>query len=408
MPVNFERIPPRVAVPPPPRASVALWAGLFFIITCSGAGLATVLWADSGRDSTLWFWYCAVIFPMLIWGLVLCIYRGLIHARRAEAMAINRVSEKLEQAQHQQASLPLHVMGYAWCLPLAGDVSAERVLSGNIKMSARTSAAYPDIEVRAHWLDVPGRRFYSGNVLLEHERHQALCRWLVPQLVGRVRSGLAELPARTTLNVDVYVHPLVDPTEVAAQVEDLILAEAPHLQVGVRTSAQNASLFLVDAWHDQSKPQHARLLVSLQMQRAISHVLPDGAVEAAVAILVAHPDNLTKRAAPLHLHRPSKGGVDHHQEVLDLALRWSGVTAAQVQTIWGDNVPTEIIRPIPPVAEATPRTDWVDVKTTVGDCGMAGSWLAVALALDHARQSGNPQLVVSRSATELIAIGCGV
>lgn len=406
MPVDFERVPPRVQVPPPARPAPILWAILIVVIVALGATLTVVLWPKGAPSNTLWFWCCVALFPSFAWLFLFSVSRGITHARRCEAIAINHVSDRFEQERHTLASRPLVVLGHAWCFSaLDKDNDAESVVNGSLQLGTRPSAAQPGTDVNARWLEIPGAPFYPGNKLVEHRRHQAVSSWLLERLVDHVGSGLASLPAHTVLHVDVCSRSLAKLAEVQVRLQELILAKAPTLQLKINASEEHFPLFHVDDWHDQIQPREARLLVCLQLRKAISALLQDGVAEAGIALLVAQP-GIVLNTPSLHLHRPAKGKADGKHEASDLAVRWCRANAAQVRTIWSHALPDDVMRRVKASPQFNQSAQQVDISTTIGNCGGAGAWLATALALELVRLNGSPQLVLSQQGDDLIALAC--
>jgi hypothetical protein len=406
MPIDFERIPPRLPVPPPARPSIILWTFLLALTVALGAGLTVMLWPKGAPSNTLWFWCCAAIYPIFVWSALLCCSLGIGYAKRSEAIAVNRVSDSIEQERHELARKPLVVLGHAWCFSFNDEENdAEGVFNGSLQLRSRPSVGQLGTDVRARWLEIPGEPFYSGNVLYEHERHKALCDLLLNRLVESIGSALTALPLHTVLHVDLCVKSLVRLHRVQARLQDLILAKAPSLQIKVTASEDHVSLFRADDWHDQLRPGEVRLLLSLQLRRAISELLEDGNAEGGVALLVARPGAVCSDTS-LRLHRPAMGRVDAEGEPFARALRWGGVEASQIRTIWSHALADELAHPVRASPQFSQDLQWTDVSATVGQCDGAGAWLALALALEHARLTGGPQLVLSQQGDELIALVC--
>src|SRR6266702_5118384 len=115
MPIDFARVPPRVAVPEAPQPSRLRWAILLVMTMCLGAALAIALWPAGRPTDTVWFWLCVIVYPALAWAFLLCCRLAYSYARRSSAIAHNTVSEGEEENCHKLASEPLVVLGHGWC-----------------------------------------------------------------------------------------------------------------------------------------------------------------------------------------------------------------------------------------------------------------------------------------------------
>jgi hypothetical protein len=60
MPIDFNRVPLRVEVPPPPQPSMIVWIVLLVLALGAGARLTITLWPAGRPTNTLWFWFCIV------------------------------------------------------------------------------------------------------------------------------------------------------------------------------------------------------------------------------------------------------------------------------------------------------------------------------------------------------------
>jgi hypothetical protein len=57
-------------------------------------------------------------------------------------------------------------------------------------------------------------------------------------------------------------------------------------------------------------------------------------------------------------------------------------------------------------SKVDPNTSLISLDTSIGDCGIAGSWVALALASQQAMNTAEPQLVLVQEGEELIALTC--
>lgn len=410
MPIDFARVPPRVAVPERPRPSKVLWAVLLGVVMCLGAALAIFLWPAGRPTSTAWFWFCVIGYPVLAWAFLLCCRLGYGDARRRGAIANNRVSEAEEMKCHKLASEPLAVLGHARCFSSDDQENGiEGLVDGSVTMAARSSRAVPGLDVKGRWLEIPEKPFHAGNELTEHARHRVVSDWLLNRLVGRMGTELAALPGRTALQVDLCIRSEIDPASVRTRLQELIAARAPALRVTVSVSGTHPSLFQTDAWHDGLKPGEAHLLIAIQLRKAVSERLQGGVAETGVALLLGHPGIVRKMPAigtSLRLHRPAIGASDKVSKPLELAARWSQADSTCIKTVWHHGLTEELSRSVKSAPHFGEQTRWVDLGATVGTCDGAGAWLAAALAAEHASLTGHPQLVLTQEGTDMIALVC--
>jgi hypothetical protein len=405
MSVDFARVPPRVVVPDPPHLIWPLWAMLFAIVMSAGAALSVYILPPSDGANNLWFWISTIAYPAMAWLFLLCWWLGWRHARRSTAEATNYVNERELQRCHQQASQPLAVLGHAWCFSENEEANGiADLVDGNLKLEPRVSLADPDTDVTARWINIPGQAFYAGSEVAEDVRRIATLEWLLSRLVGKLANDLRLLPASITLRVTLSIAEPID-AEAAGQLLRRMLNEMRlNADVTVEAKNENVSLFQVDAWLDSKDAKLAYLLVAIQLRNAISEVLAAGSAEGGVALLFGLPSHA--QTSTVHVHRPSKGAQDAIDSTLALATRWGVSRASEFKAAWESSVSPRFRTAIQSSSEFDPNTSLIGLDTSVGDCGIAGSWLALALASQQAMNTAEPQLVLVQEGEELVALTC--
>lgn len=240
MPIDFARVPPRVAVPAPPQLSKPVWAVVLGVVLCLGAALTIFLWPKGRPTNTVWFWFCIFGYPTFAWAFLLCCRLGYLYVRRSGAIAALRISDRETEKCHALASTPLALLGHAWCFSSDRDENGiEGLVDESLKLLNRASMAKPNADVRARWIEIPDRQFHAGNELTEHARHQAVCDWLLARLVDDLAPQLMTLPARTILHIEADLNCALEDTDVRARLQQIVSAKVPALRVmmtpGVRT-----------------------------------------------------------------------------------------------------------------------------------------------------------------------------
>lgn len=407
MPVDFNRVPPRVDVPPAPRPSLIVWLSQLALFAGAGAALAIVLWPAGMQTNTLWFWVCVAGYPVMTWAVVLLVWLGYRYIRRNQAIATNRVSDKAEQACHDAASRPLAILGHAWCFSAdETENAAENVRGGSVAMHPRPSAAVGDTEVLARWLEIPDLVFSPGNEQSEIERHQTVGPWLLERLLNRLTPALAALPPRTRLLVEMSLCATLDAKAVESLLRERLATLAPTMKFAVKSEGKAIGLFRTDAWADRRDPEVARLLIAIELRDAISAVLSGGVAEAGVALLVGHPRLTSAVPTQVRLHRPSRGTFDAANTTLKLAARWGRSSVDHPRTVWSHGLTLDQAGGIRQAATIPDGTPWIALESSVGDCSRAAPWLAVALAAESARATGQPQFVLCNDGERLVALVC--
>ncbi|HDV6324270.1 TPA: hypothetical protein RJR39_000302 [Burkholderia cenocepacia] len=408
MPVDFNRVPPRVAVPPPPQVSMIVWTVLLVLVMCAGAGLAIMLWPADRPINTLWFWFCAVGYPFLVWAFGLFAWFGYGYARRNQALATNRVSDEAEQACHALAARPLAILGHAWCFAANDSENAlEGILNGSELSTRRPSGAVADSDVHARWLDIPDLPFHPGNELVEHARHHAIGMWLLERLIDDLLPQLSALPPRTQLQVELQHRSRVTSESVETRIRELIAERVPVLKIDLMPGKHTSSLFRTDAWLDKRDVNTAHLLIAVELRDAISTVLSGGVAEAGVALLVGGSRLAsTANSVGLRLHRPAKDSLDGATRTVGLAARWGRSSLERLRTVWTHGLTRDSVGAVRQTARFPDQTHWNVLENSVGDCSGAGPWLAVALAAESARITGDSQMVLCGDGKDLIALVC--
>ena len=150
MPVDFQRVPPGLSVPPVPQPSKPVWAAVLLMVMSAGAALTVMLWPAERPSSTPWFWICLLGYPLLIWTFMLSSWLGYGYVRRNGAIATNRVSEQTEQLCHVVAGRPLAILGHAWCFSSKDTENAlKSLLDGSVQVKPHPSGAIADSDVIA-------------------------------------------------------------------------------------------------------------------------------------------------------------------------------------------------------------------------------------------------------------------
>lgn len=394
-------------MPPAPAPSVIVWLLLLILVQSAGAVLTVTMWPAGEPTNTLWFGLCVAGYPFMAWALLLCGRLGYGYTRRNQAIAMNRVSDAAEQTCHDVASRPLAVLGYAWCFSAdPTENSFDGLRDGTTQLKSRLSAAVADTEVHARWIDIPGRRFNPGNELSEKVRHETVCTWMLARLLDPIVPQLSALAPVAKVQVELRVNSRAKPDFIEAGIRRELAHRAPGLGFEVVPGGNAIPLFRADAWHDARHAGNAHLLIAIELLDVISATLSDGVAETGVALLVGPPRLASSASSKLSLHRPAKGACDVGGATVALAARWGRIRIDRLKAGWTHGLSTDRSALIRRTVSVPDDLHWCELEASVGNCGGAGAWLAVALAAEGARTTDEPQLVLCGHGEELTALVC--
>ncbi|MCF1369456.1 hypothetical protein KPA93_08110 [Burkholderia cenocepacia] len=387
MPVELPELDPPDVPPRPPRASV--WIGLLVVVMIVGAALALWTWPKGEPSDSAWFWVRVFGLPALTWcamfGLRLHYYDEQMQRRQAErdVRAVER-EKKLRFARE-----PLAVLACTYLIAPGSTAVASKIAGGKLALSARTSAAgiaairHTALELNES-KEMPGRYRACFNALLE-------------QIAGAVMAVPTRVPfsVQLLLPADADHDDLLDTWHSCWVANNLRPAPAKRLSI-------EQGVMIVDEWLDiRGGPslECATLFVSVQLHDNP----PQSSAEAAVGMLLAWAPlaeryGLTARAL---LHRPVEMGASGLDAALSEVLLWGETTAAEINDLWQAGVPGRDQRALLQaasdaklgVSQTAGLSGVHDVDLAIGHSGVSAGWLDLALGIEHAIQTGAPQLM---------------
>ncbi|WP_377681632.1 hypothetical protein [Paraburkholderia rhizosphaerae] len=231
-------------------------------------------------------------------------------------------------------------------------------------------------------------------------RHRACFKALIKQIEGAVSAIPNRIPFSVRLHLpgDSTQQQLLDTWQSCWAAQKLRPVQAQLL-------SSNKGMMALDEWLDiRGGPslERATLFVSVQLHDNP----PQSSAEAAVAVLLAWAPLAERYALPILAlsHRPVEV---QEPSALDAAvskvLQWGESTPADISDLWQAGLSSMEKGALAQaasnlklrVSETTGLTGVHDVDHAIGNPGVCAGWLAVALAIEHAVQTGAPQLIAS-------------
>lgn len=156
----------------------------------------------------------------------------------------------------------------------------------------------------------------------------------------------------------------------------------------------------LDAWLDDTdhcRRNRVELFINVQFRDDP----PDNSAEAATALLIAWPEIAARLALPIQawLHRPVRACTEQAGIALQAALQWGCIETAANAQVWTSGLATDgrtaCTRALSQSC-ANAQTTTADIDAALGHAGHAAGWLACALAAEHAKATGEPQLIATQ------------
>ncbi len=389
---------PRRTPPAPPRAVVWLVACVCTI--AAAAAYTLVTWPKSVPTGTAWFWLRVLGFPAL----ACTILYGL------RLLYFERETERQDAEREQWEADCAEAIGFAQ-EPIALLASGYLCALGNSDVAGAMADG-----VRQLRSDVPAA---GGKTV----RHTALSLIDDPVLADRYASCFRELLAM----IDDALHGLprslpfeirldcpgnVEANELC-EIWQRCWAETGHRAAEISVLARDEGVMSLDTWLDAyggSALEKYVLFVAVQLYEKP----PAGSAEAAVALLLGWTQTAQRNGAPITalLHRPVERPDDTLLDALRTGVLWGRAKPDVVLDVWQTGLaPSDkpaLLEASSEIKLGASNTDdlsgFHDIDLAIGHAGVADAWLAIALAAEHAVQSGNPQAVATRRGDLRVAV----
>lgn len=397
MPIDFNALPARVAVPTA-QSSLVRWLIALVIIMAVGAALSIATWTAGRATQTLWFWTRTFGLPFLVWVFIYCGWRFLLAHRRRHTLADNAAIARREDRLHHEASVPFAVIGQSWCISA---ISERNRLED--AMNAGERADDPS-EVRG--LVIPGKPFFPGNRADEALRHAALLEWLLIELLKPLVRHIHNAGHRHAIAIRLCINSELTPEStresVARAWPTLGLTHPERVEL-----VEMMSLYAVDDWLDNRVRTPLHLAIAVQLRGAISEGLKTGEAEGAAAVLLAAQTG--HEASPtdaICAHRPAKSADRTIGDGMANALRWGRCDDGKIDRRWDTGLAEPLEQALKRLDNPVNDASAVNLPETVGNAGVATPWLALALAAARAKESAGAQFILDQHDGELVAMIC--
>lgn len=395
MPIDLSALPAEVACGDDGPSAV-IWLVLFIVVMGAGAGLTLWCWpaGKSVHEGVFWAWLFGV--PGLCYGVMFSLRYGLFQYAQMKTHIRNEVRDEGLRVAIRHAQQPLSLLEIAYVTALGGDRVAERIVDGE---SVLESTYVDAVNAHVRHSILTESEDEAGPVASEFARKPAAIRSesVYQVLLERMTDALRDLPAR--LHLDVY---LVADGRSIDPAEALVGWKRIWVEMGLRGenvehTTADYGVMEVDRWLDNGgKTARAILVVAAQLY----DVPPSDSTEAGVALLFV-TQCAGRRAGWVGntaLHRPVEGTLSDMGGVLASAMQWGRGSADEAGSLWQSGVDSATGAAILAAWTNAGRNagEIQEVDASLGHAGIAADWLGIALASEHAHQTGRPQMVASQ------------
>ena len=405
MPVDLRPIgPPKQYPPPGPRLRTWLFVWIACVILTDGAVL--LLWPHGMPAQGAWFLFLVAGLPNAIFGALFMMHRIGYESAHLRTLYYNEHREKRRRRMIARGQQALHLLDYAYQLPLKDGTLARTVTDGPELLKAQVLRDGTTIVRHTRLPDEPDSDTSDPRLLqVLHQASLTRDGKLYAQLLAPLAATLEKLlhvgPAPAVRLV------VADPARsghALALMHTVVGAFGlPALECSMVPGSDG--LTPVDAWLDANETRPL-LVIAVQLHG----VPPDGSAEGGVALLFASetarlPEGITARAT---LHRPVWRQPAELAEAIALATLWGKSAPAAIERGWLTGFDADEHTMIAGACRRTGLTAltgygaWCAPDRAIGHAGVAAGWLALVAATESG--SSKPQLIMNRVQTMQAAI----
>lgn len=377
-----------------------VWVALLVAVMAASIAWTLLTWPEGKPTGTPWFWMRLLGYPALVWA---AIFGFRVHFYEDEKHRLVAIAE-VDKADREEAiafgAEPLAVLGNAYLCAMGTDGVATSIAAKQTALAARTAGA-GHAAVRHTRLDLD-----------EGEEGVARYRRVFRALLAAIDGPLHEMPRGVPL--EVYLQ-LPDPVDVtlARHFWEQAWAALGLPPRGASLVMSRLNMMSLDSWLDVPGGADLEKFV-LVVAVALSETPAENSAEAGVALLLGWAPMAARHGlTPIaRMHRPvavKSGGVT---EAIKHAGMFGRCGPDQLHHLWQSGLNSvekvSLLTGAAQVGLGAAQTDGFagvhDIDAALGSADFASPWLAVSLAVEQARQTTAPQLIVCREDVMELAV----
>ncbi|MCP3708645.1 hypothetical protein M3I54_16865 [Paraburkholderia sp. CNPSo 3274] len=372
-----------------------MWGILVALIVAGGVALALVTWPKGAPTNTTWFWVRVLLLPSVAGGIAYG-FRLLYWEQETDRTEAERDTRNADHDEALRfAREPLSIIDHRYLCAVG---SASAIVSRRGALEARKPSNGRSAVRHTALVEIGG---------IPCDRYRSCFAELLKQL----KVALESLPDQAPFGVYLQF-----PVELNRnEMEDVwhqCWQSAGYESARCELFSMDRGVMDLDTWLDVlGGPSLERIALVVAAQLRETPV--ENSAEAAVAILLGWAP-LVERSGLSSLgmlHRPVEVADDFNKG-LSTALMWGGTEASEIADVWQAGIAaadrSALLQASSDLSMAVSESEKFsgihDIDAAIGDAGVAASWLAIAVAAEHASQTDAPQLVMSRQGTLQFAV----
>jgi hypothetical protein len=393
---------------PPFKPALLLWAVLAVVIAGGGAACVIRFWPVGEPANTSWFWTCVAVFPLIGWLIPFFIYLGVLQTPRQRAIDFNNARRTYLAGVGRKAGVPLHLLGSGFFFSAKEHESTAQAITQRLLTLHQQSRFPGDTEaVSARWIVPEDRTWLPTDDHSDIERHREVLPDVFDALLLQIAPALRALPERTRLAVRLAVATLLPASEVEIAWRNKWAALGLRASVVAEIDSTPPEVIAADLWIDGkgvAKTDAANLLCIVQLNPLLNAAPDEGSAEAGVVVLFASSSLTAQKhlSSEALLFRPEQRDEKGIGQGLRQAMLWGRIRGPELIDHWmtggaeaplNQSLANQLDAQTVGVLKTKDLSGQHDLDFRLGSAGVAAPWLCMALAMQHARETGRKQLI---------------
>lgn len=384
MPVEFQKIPEKIAVPGAPN--LLRWLIIIVLLTVLGMALSLYLWPTGMSTHTLWFWLCTLAIPLSAGVLCYALRLRTYENARDKVRHWNHLHQVQYDRHMTTGQRPIGLLGKAYITPNARNKLTAALLANGSQLQSRYFASLQHSLLFASLSPI--------KFIISERDYKANLRNYLAELFHMLEPDLQAAPGG--LSVRLQHDGSLDNIQVGAIWQEIFPATYPVNELVVGT--EDDGLMWMNPWLDT---RVATLMLSVEINLFLEP--RQHQAESVSALLLATPEWLEQHdvVPEVFIHRPVVATEEMHS--VENMLLWGELQPGESHTLWRTQISEEALTQLIQLAEKAGYSPEQEESYVLDDLfghpGVATGNITLICACEHAVTSGKPQWIMAENKT---------